>query len=336
MARIVLVHGIAQQQRSADDLEHEWLPSLAGGVRNARHPDLADQLWPIHHTDRPARMAFYGNLFLTPDQQGHTIGLTDAQSEVADEIALDWLTNALDSTRIRDAGTARQELDAMHHDPTDAQGLPGTTARALAALDRIPWFGNAGFHLAGRHALLGQAVRYLTEPDIRKAAIAAVRAHLDDDTRVVLAHSLGSVVAYEALRNRSQPLPLLITIGSPLGLPSVIRHLQQPPTYPGGRLVFHVFAALAEFMRELIVAGTREGLAAARARGRVGGRPSVATPELIRAARDMLPNLDASVTSIARLLGVSVGTLYNHIPDLRELRASRVREIEGTVTTASA
>jgi len=234
MARIVLVHGIAQQQRSADDLEHEWLPSLAGGIRTAGHPDLADRLWPIQPADRWARMAFYGNLFLTPDQQGHTIGLTDAQSEVADEIALDWLTNALDSTRIRDAGTARQELDAMHHDPTDAQGLPGTTARALAALDRIPWFGNAGFHLAGRHALLGQAVRYLTEPDIRKAAIAAVRAHLDDDTRVVLAHSLGSVVAYEALRNRSQPLPLLITIGSPLGLPSVIRHLQQPPTYPAG------------------------------------------------------------------------------------------------------
>ncbi len=234
MARIVLVHGIAQQQRSADYLEHEWLPSLAGGIRTAGHPDLADRLWPIQPADRWARMAFYGNLFLTPDQQGHTIGLTDAQSEVADEIALDWLTNALDSTRIRDAGTARQELDAMHHDPTDAQGLPGTTARALAALDRIPWFGNAGFHLAGRHALLGQAVRYLTEPDIRKAAIAAVRAHLDDDTRVVLAHSLGSVVAYEALHARPQPLPLLITLGSPLGLHSVTRRLQQTPAYPPG------------------------------------------------------------------------------------------------------
>jgi hypothetical protein len=63
-------------------------------------------------------------------------------------------------------------------------------------------------------------------------------------------------------------------------------------------------------------------LAAARARGRVGGRPSVATPEIIRAARDMLPNPDASVTAIAKLLGVSPGTLYNHIPDLRELRAA--------------
>ncbi|MFB7090799.1 recombinase family protein [Streptomyces sp. NPDC056296] len=93
---------------------------------------------------------------------------------------------------------------------------------------------------------------------------------------------------------------------------------------PGGRLIFHVFAALAEFIRELIVQGTHEGLAAARARGRVGGRPSVVNDKLLRAARDMLPNPDNSIETIAALLGVSVGTLYNHIPDLKELRTSRV------------
>jgi TnpA family transposase len=70
--------------------------------------------------------------------------------------------------------------------------------------------------------------------------------------------------------------------------------------------------------------GSNEGLAAARARGRVGGRPSVATEELIRAARDMLPNPENSITTIAKLLGVSPGTLYNHIPDLRQLRAAGV------------
>ncbi len=58
-------------------------------------------------------------------------------------------------------------------------------------------------------------------------------------------------------------------------------------------------------------------------RGRVGGRPTVATQEIIRAARDMLPNPDASVTSIAKLLGVSPGTLYNHIPDLRAAGRTR-------------
>ncbi|MGW7577211.1 recombinase family protein [Streptomyces sp. NPDC054765] len=102
-------------------------------------------------------------------------------------------------------------------------------------------------------------------------------------------------------------------------------------TTPGGRLIFHVFAALAEFIRELIVASTHEGLAAARARGKVGGRPSVVNDDLIRAARDMLPNPENSVTTIAKILGVSVGTLYNHIPDLKELRTSRVpRQLEGS------
>jgi DNA invertase Pin-like site-specific DNA recombinase len=66
-------------------------------------------------------------------------------------------------------------------------------------------------------------------------------------------------------------------------------HENLDTTTPSGRLVFHVFAALAEFIRELIVSGTREGLAAARARGRVGGRPTVVNAEIIRAARDTLP-----------------------------------------------
>jgi len=73
---------------------------------------------------------------------------------------------------------------------------------------------------------------------------------------------------------------------------------------------------------EQIISGTREGLAAARERGRVGGRPTVITPEILRAARDLLPNPENSITTIAKLLGVSSGTLYNHIPDLKQLRAA--------------
>ncbi|MGW0909514.1 hypothetical protein [Streptomyces sp. NPDC002853] len=79
---------------------------------------------------------------------------------------------------------------------------------------------------------------------------------------------------------------------------------------------------MAEAVRELIAIGTNEGLAAARERGRVGGHPSVATEEVIRAVRDLLRIPGRSITSIAKLLGISPGTLYNHIPDLRELRVS--------------
>jgi len=134
----------------------------------------------------------------------------------------------------------------------------------------------------------------------------------------------GDTLVVPSLDRLSRSLQDLITTVGGLrrrGVGFTSLHENLDTTTPGGRLVFHVFAALAEFIRELIVSGTREGLAAARARGRVGGRPTVVTPEIIRAARDMLPNPDASVTAIARLLGVSPGTLYNHIPDLRELRA---------------
>ncbi|WP_313046307.1 recombinase family protein [Nonomuraea jabiensis] len=72
------------------------------------------------------------------------------------------------------------------------------------------------------------------------------------------------------------------------GVGSRSLHEALDTTAAGGRLVFHVFAALAEFIRELIVEGTHEGLAAARARGQRLGRPPAMTPEQIRHARDLL------------------------------------------------
>lgn len=101
-------------------------------------------------------------------------------------------------------------------------------------------------------------------------------------------------------------------------------HESLDTTTPGGRLVFHVFAALAEFIRELIVQGTHEGLAAARARGQRLGRPPAMTEEQIRHARSMLADPEASITSIAKLLGVSRMTIYKYVPELAAGRASLV------------
>ena len=70
-------------------------------------------------------------------------------------------------------------------------------------------------------------------------------------------------------------------------------------TTPGGKLVFHVFAALAEFERDLIRERTAAGLAAARARGRHGGRPSVITPHKFRVAQEMYGSGEYSVAAIA-------------------------------------
>ncbi len=103
----------------------------------------------------------------------------------------------------------------------------------------------------------------------------------------------GDTLVVPSLDRLSRSLPdLIATIGDlrRRGVGFTSLHENLDTTTPGGRKVFHVFAALAEFIRELIVSGTHEGLAAACAHGRVGGRPTVVTPEIIRAARDLLPN----------------------------------------------
>ena len=72
----------------------------------------------------------------------------------------------------------------------------------------------------------------------------------------------------------------------------------------------HVFAALAEFERDLTRERTAAGLAAARARGRVGGRPRVMTPEKIRLARQLYDEGGTTVQQIAETLGVSRRSIY--------------------------
>ena len=74
---------------------------------------------------------------------------------------------------------------------------------------------------------------------------------------------------------------------------------------PGGKLIFHVFGALAEFERDLIRERTMAGLAAARARGRSGGRPTVWTPEKLKVARSMYDSKEHDIAAIARVPAAS-------------------------------
>lgn len=80
-------------------------------------------------------------------------------------------------------------------------------------------------------------------------------------------------------------------------------------TTPSGRLIFHVFGSIAEFERERIIERTREGLAASRKRGRVGGRPPALNPEQRDAVRRMRDEEGRSVSEIARVFGVSRQTV---------------------------
>ena len=129
----------------------------------------------------------------------------------------------------------------------------------------------------------------------------------------------GDTLVVVRLDRLTRSLPQLVTLVSELRTRGVgFRSLHEglDTTTPGGRLVFHVFAALAEFLRELLIEGTRDGLAAARARGQRLGRPPALNPDQVAQARAMLARPENSVASIARLLGVSRSTLYKHVPEL--------------------
>ena len=86
-------------------------------------------------------------------------------------------------------------------------------------------------------------------------------------------------------------------------------------TTSGGKLIFHIFGALAEFERELIRERTQAGLAAARARGRHGGRPPVMSPDKVAAARRMYESREFTIEAIAQVLGVSRASIYRHLAD---------------------
>ena len=86
-------------------------------------------------------------------------------------------------------------------------------------------------------------------------------------------------------------------------------------TTPGGRLFFHMLAAIAEFEHDLIVERTKDGLAAARARGRKGGGRIKMSPTKIRQARAMYDEKTYTVQQIAETFGVSRGTIYRHLGD---------------------
>ncbi|MCK0199068.1 recombinase family protein [Ancylobacter sp. 6x-1] len=85
-------------------------------------------------------------------------------------------------------------------------------------------------------------------------------------------------------------------------------------TTAGGKLIFHIFGALAEFERSVIRERTRAGLKAARDRGRKGGRPPALSAADLAAAKALLRDPAITVDEVANRLKVSPATLYRHLP----------------------
>ena len=122
----------------------------------------------------------------------------------------------------------------------------------------------------------------------------------------------GDVVTVTKYDRLARSLPDLLDIvktieGKEAGFRSLAEDIDT--TTPAGRLIFHVFASIAQFERERIAERTREGLEAARKRGRVGGRPPALSPEQKAEARRMRDEEGRSIKAIARLFRVSENTV---------------------------
>ena len=137
----------------------------------------------------------------------------------------------------------------------------------------------------------------------------------------------GDTLVVWKLDRLGRSLPHLIDVVSALEQREVgFKCLQESidTTTAGGKLIFHVFGALAEFERDLIRERTNAGLAAARARGRHGGRPRRLTGRQVDLARAMMRDRGGTVAEICATLHVSKTTLY------RALRGSAAASLHAT------
>ncbi len=128
----------------------------------------------------------------------------------------------------------------------------------------------------------------------------------------------GDVLVVWRLDRLGRSLPELVKVVGELeaagvGFESITERIETSSA--AGRLVFHVFAALAEFERRLIVERTHAGLEAARARGRKGGRPAL-PPEKVAAIQAMAAG-NRSVSEICKALKIGRSTLYKYAPGMK-------------------
>ncbi|MGW1378429.1 alpha/beta fold hydrolase [Streptomyces sp. NPDC002446] len=254
--RLVFVHGIGGTRDVVAERK-DWLRALAAGARAAGHSARGVELTQELAAD--ARFAYYGDLFRNAGSQGTKTAADHEQ--ITGVLVHQLLLEAVDE-RLADPGLGNGELRTLRHARAQlapagtAQGLgnPGRYAlNALTTLMSLPGLRGMGGWVTARltWTALGQVARYLGrgEPDdnglsLDRRVRQRVVDMLDPDgPTVVVAHSLGTVVALEALHDHQGPVPLLVTLGSPLGtrtavLPHVRPHPPQVPEQVGTWLNF--------------------------------------------------------------------------------------------------
>ncbi|MEV7416307.1 hypothetical protein [Streptomyces sp. NPDC089919] len=276
-SRLVFVHGIGGPRDPATDLA-AWTRALASGMRAAGHGQAADELEGTasgEHPDqrRSVRFAHYADLFGAAQAQGGEHGRTDgAEAEALSELLVAWVAE------LAAVHTDDRDLAVLAHARAEAapraqeQGVLEVVRRALNVATTVlalkPWGAAAGWVtpkvLVGQ---LRQVARYLARAEadadgtcLDRRIRARVAEAVGAGPAVVVAHSLGTVVALEALHELEAQVPLFVTLGSPIGMRTLVwpRLRPQPPGVPaavGGWLNFwdrdDVIAVRPCFEREL-------------------------------------------------------------------------------------
>jgi hypothetical protein len=224
VVNVLGVHGIAQQQLGREQLLVEWRPALNDGVTRAR--GLA---WPKPSLD----IAYYGDVFLRP---------TDDKA-AQDQVVLDEDMVAF-LEQVQDEVVDPAEILDVEEPDKGLKELPVPLTRLAAWLER-------SFGLAGKLLFIGDLVqvrRFQRDDGVAAQVVDRVREMLPQRPHVLIGHSLGSVVGYEALcQIPDHGITTLITLGSPLGLRSIREAMSQaardrlPDLPPGVRRWVNIY-----------------------------------------------------------------------------------------------
>lgn len=212
---IVCVHGIGQQVRGEDSVLSDWVPALRDGIRRGGgNPPPPERIG----------MAFYGDLFRKKGTK--SLGI---QPYDEDDVTKEWEKQLLHAWWVEAA-----RVDQKVPGPEDQTKLrtPFFVQRALNALSHSRFFANVA--LTAFIADLKQVYAYLHDEAVREEAQRRVENVITDETRAIVGHSLGTVVAYEALCAHPEwPVRTFISLGSPLGIRNVIFDLLRPAPEKG-------------------------------------------------------------------------------------------------------
>ncbi|MFB7367448.1 hypothetical protein [Streptomyces hydrogenans] len=217
MARIVGVHGIGWSWRSREEMHETWHGALSTGLRNIRYADPESVTFEA---------AFYGHLYNGGTGKAGGDALYTA-ADVADGFEYELLE-----------AMAREADPAAFDEEGDGPASKGVVVRGaqacLSILERTPYLGGMTASVVIRQ--IKQVHRYFEDAALGEEIRGELETAIQDDTRVVLAHSLGSVAAYEVLwKLKDVRIDTLVTMGSPLGLKSIRRRLARSADAEPGR-----------------------------------------------------------------------------------------------------